>query len=134
MSHTLATDGDDKPDFNYKAFSRDLKGETYGVSDVVKRRSADPTWHSKQILQLSETLKAQHAQEGGQAPNTNYFSSLAAECNDPSVNELKRMRKEGLYSFQKNYASMEDIRLRRDELHEQDKEQMMQKYAILQQN
>ena len=36
-----------KPSFNYKAFSKDLRGELYGISNVVNRKIADPNWHQK---------------------------------------------------------------------------------------
>lgn len=47
MSATLAKNEDGKPNFNYQAFKKDLKGELYGVSQVVSRKLVDPNWHQK---------------------------------------------------------------------------------------
>lgn len=92
MSATLATNLDDKPTFNYQAFKKDLKGELYGVSHVVSRRLGDPSWHSKQIVQLSQVLKEQHAKE--EKKDIDEEAEYA-----PAVEEVRKLRKEGLYSF-----------------------------------
>jgi len=109
---------DQKPIFSYSAFAKDLRGESYGVSDVVRRRFSDPAWHLKKLVQISAMLKSQHVNEP--KPETYEFAQDEEGEVAVEVEELKKMRKEGLYSFQKNYVSMEDIRMRREELHAQD--------------
>jgi hypothetical protein len=55
MSYTMMPK--DKPNFNYKAFAKDIKGELYGVGGVVNRVLEDPNWHSRQMREFSDAIK-----------------------------------------------------------------------------
>ena len=51
-----------RSEFSYEAFSRDIRGEIYGVNHAVKHQR-NPQWYSGQLREIREKIEDRHKEE-----------------------------------------------------------------------